>query len=35
MSDRGMFVPPENRDFNSICIVDICSERKLDFLPKQ
>jgi hypothetical protein len=32
MSDRGMFVPPENRDFNSICIVDICSERKLDFL---
>jgi len=32
MSDRGMFVPPENRDFNSICIVDICSERKVDFL---
>jgi uncharacterized protein len=32
MSDRGMFVPPENRDFNSICIVDICSERKLEFL---
>ncbi len=32
MTDRGMFVPPENRDFNSICIVDICSERKVDFL---
>jgi uncharacterized protein len=32
MSDRGMFVPPENRDMNSICIVDICSERKLEFL---
>lgn len=32
MTDRGMFVPPENRDFNSICIVDICSERKIEFL---
>ena len=32
MTERGMFVPPENRDFNSICIVDICAERKLDFL---
>jgi ankyrin repeat protein len=32
MSERGMFVPPENRDFNSICIVDICQERKLEFL---
>lgn len=32
MSDRGMFVPPENRDMNSICIVDICAERKLEFL---
>jgi uncharacterized protein len=35
MSDRGMFVPPENRDFNSICIVDICKERQLDFLQQQ
>lgn len=32
MTERGMFVPPENRDFNSICIVDICQERKVDFL---
>jgi len=32
MSDRGLFVPPENRDMNSICIVDICAERKLEFL---
>jgi ankyrin repeat protein len=32
MSDRGMFVPPENRDMNSICIVDICQERKPEFL---
>jgi len=35
MTERGMFVPPENRDFNSICIVDICSERKLDFLEQE
>lgn len=35
MSDRGMFVPPENRDMNSICIVDICQERKLEFLNEQ
>jgi ankyrin repeat protein len=35
MSDRGMFVPPENRDINSICIVDICQERKLEFLAVQ
>jgi ankyrin repeat protein len=34
MTDRGMFVPPENRDFNSICIVDICKERELDFLKE-
>ena len=35
MGDRGMFVPKENRDFNSICIVDICKERDLDFLQQQ
>jgi len=35
MTDRGMFVPPENRDFNSICIVDICAERKLEFLNEK
>jgi ankyrin repeat protein len=34
MTDRGMFVPPENRDFNSICIVDICKERQLEFLQQ-
>lgn len=34
MGERGMFVPPANRDFNSICIVDICQERQLDFLGK-
>jgi ankyrin repeat protein len=34
MTERGMFVPPPNRDFNSICIVDICQERQLDFLGK-
>lgn len=34
MGERGMFVPPPNRDFNSICIVDICQERKPDFLEK-
>ena len=34
MGERGMFVPPANRDFNSICIVDICQERQLDFLNK-
>jgi uncharacterized protein len=34
MAERGMFVPPPNRDFNSICIVDICQERKPDFLEK-
>ena len=35
MTERGMFVPKENRDFNSICIVDICKERDLDFLQQQ
>jgi len=35
MGERGMFVPPPNRDFNSICIVDICQERQTDFLNKQ
>jgi hypothetical protein len=34
MTDRGMFVPPENRDFNSICIVDICLERQPEFLKQ-
>ncbi|HVQ65179.1 MAG TPA: ankyrin repeat domain-containing protein [Terriglobia bacterium] len=34
MGERGMFVPPPNRDFNSICIVDICQERKPEFLEK-
>ena len=34
MGERGMFVPPANRDFNSICIVDICKERQADFLNK-
>jgi len=34
MGERGMFVPPANRDFNSICIVDICQERQADFLSK-
>lgn len=34
MGERGMFVPPANRDFNSICIVDICQERQLEFLNK-
>jgi hypothetical protein len=32
MGERGMFVPPPNRDFNSICIVDICKERQPEFL---
>jgi len=35
MNDRNMFVPPENRDFNSICIVDVCAERKLEFLDEK
>jgi hypothetical protein len=35
MTERGMFVPPENRDFNSICIVDICKERTAEFLQAQ
>jgi ankyrin repeat protein len=34
MGERGMFVPPTTRDFNSICIVDICQERQADFLNK-
>jgi ankyrin repeat protein len=34
MAERGMFVPPANRDFNSICIVDICQERTPEFLNK-
>ena len=34
MGERGMFVPPTNRDFNSICIVDICQERQSEFLNK-
>src|SRR4029434_7263594 len=34
MGERGMFVPPTTRDFNSICIVDICQERQTDFLNK-
>jgi ankyrin repeat protein len=34
MGERGLFVPPINRDFNSIGIVDICQERQADFLNK-
>ena len=34
MTERGMKVPPPNRDFNSICIVEICQERQADFLNK-
>jgi ankyrin repeat protein len=34
MGERGMFVPQKNRDFNSICIVDICQERQPEFLGK-
>jgi ankyrin repeat protein len=34
MGERGLFVPPPNRDMNSICIVDICQERQPEFLNK-
>jgi hypothetical protein len=34
MGERGMQVPPAIRDFNSICIVEICQERQPDFLGK-
>jgi ankyrin repeat protein len=34
MGERGMFVPQANRDFKSICIVDICQERQSEFLKQ-
>jgi ankyrin repeat protein len=35
MADRGMEYPPMNRKLDSICIVEICKERTLDYLKEE
>jgi hypothetical protein len=35
MADRGMEYPPMNRPLDSICIVEICKERTLDYLKEE